>query len=286
MRHQFFDRIPDRDAAYRFRPVITSATPTQQPTRQENTRPTQTSGRIIIRLQPSSQLAPPRTQAAIAGTARISPQVPTSTAAIQGRTEFTHGDDELAILLQHPVWSALHNSTEPSTTGDTENVDYRRLMRLLRTAHADMHFRRDELRYTSGLMEGWRRVEDLESEPSWRRLEDLYELSQSLGFFGRNTVEPLQRPSEEQLTRHSLSKSTIERLVATPRPFQCPICFEAVSNPVIFVPCGHVLCESCLDGMRRIARRERCRMRCHFCRARLGPYTNWESLRHVYGIEE
>lgn len=43
----------------------------------------------------------------------------------------------------------------------------------------------------------------------------------------------------------TLEPQVVERIKATGGNFECPVCYDAVSNPAIFVPCGHDTCREC-----------------------------------------
>ena len=42
-----------------------------------------------------------------------------------------------------------------------------------------------------------------------------------------------------------LDPQVIERIRATGGNFECPVCYDAVANPAIFIPCGHDTCADC-----------------------------------------
>ena len=43
----------------------------------------------------------------------------------------------------------------------------------------------------------------------------------------------------------SLDPQVVERIKATGGNFECPVCYDAVTNPAIFIPCGHDTCSDC-----------------------------------------
>lgn len=49
-----------------------------------------------------------------------------------------------------------------------------------------------------------------------------------------------------ELTK-SLSEDVIARIRETEGNFECPICYDAVLNPSILIPCGHDICSECLS---------------------------------------
>jgi hypothetical protein len=199
--------------------------------------------------------------------------------------------DELVSLLQHPVWNALRSVTVSSVPSDAEIAVYQSLLRLARFVQADVHEWAEETRRNLEEAEDRRNFEHLEPESRWERIQRMHELTQSLGLdqtnlapAGTDTVEPIRESPDDLFSESAvrqevsirlLSESAVQRLVAS-RPFQCPVCFEAVSNPVVFMPCGHFLCRMCFEGMERVARKSVRRLSCHLCRQRLGLYTLWE----------
>jgi hypothetical protein len=72
----------------------------------------------------------------------------------------------------------------------------------------------------------------------------------------------------------SLEPAVVERLKAA-EAFECPICFDGVEDPTIFVPCGHDTCTECFTALTEDARQANLRggddgevtMKCPECRA-------------------
>ena len=155
-------------------------------------------------------------------------------------------------LSQHPVWNALQDSVRST-----------RQERASRSPGAV-----GDGRVTESARQD---VDHARPRYAFRHSEAMHEL------FRRLDLDPAKSEFDE---------SALERLVAASKPFQCPICFENVANPAIIVPCGHILCQPCLDQMRRIAWSDRKRMRCHFCRGDLSISTDWKSVRNKYGLEK
>ncbi|PNS17355.1 hypothetical protein CAC42_7038 [Sphaceloma murrayae] len=52
----------------------------------------------------------------------------------------------------------------------------------------------------------------------------------------------------------SLDAAVIERIKASKGEFECPVCYDAVDNPAIFVPCGHDTCADCYVRIKESAR--------------------------------
>lgn len=46
---------------------------------------------------------------------------------------------------------------------------------------------------------------------------------------------------------NGLSEEVIARIRDTDGNFECPICYDAVLNPSILIPCGHDMCSECLS---------------------------------------
>jgi SNF2 family DNA or RNA helicase len=53
--------------------------------------------------------------------------------------------------------------------------------------------------------------------------------------------------NDEQLTNlaKELDPQVVERIKGTGGSFECPVCYDAVVNPAIFLPCGHDTCHEC-----------------------------------------
>jgi len=67
---------------------------------------------------------------------------------------------------------------------------------------------------------------------------------------------------------------------------ECPICMDAVENPIIFNPCGHALCHDCFSRMADDVRVENAdNVKCPHCRARIDTkkITDFASFNDVYG---
>jgi SNF2 family DNA or RNA helicase len=73
-----------------------------------------------------------------------------------------------------------------------------------------------------------------------------------------------------------LSEDVIARIKESEGNFECPICYDGVQNPAIFIPCGHDACSECfmrlIDPARGIAQgNERAEPKCPECRGKLDP---------------
>jgi len=67
---------------------------------------------------------------------------------------------------------------------------------------------------------------------------------------------------------------------------ECPVCIDAVENPIIFNPCGHALCHDCFSRMVDNVREENAdNVKCPHCRARIDTkkITDFASFNDVYG---
>lgn len=70
--------------------------------------------------------------------------------------------------------------------------------------------------------------------------------------------------------------------------FECPVCMDAVENPIIFNPCGHSLCAECLTAMTEKAMTDASgKLSCPHCRAEINInlVTNHESYLRVHHPE-
>lgn len=82
----------------------------------------------------------------------------------------------------------------------------------------------------------------------------------------------------------NLSEEVVQRLDANDA-FECPICFDAVENPIIFVPCGHTLCNECLQAMVDKSMTDaQAALNCPHCRAvvDINKVTDLESYLRVH----
>lgn len=62
--------------------------------------------------------------------------------------------------------------------------------------------------------------------------------------FGVAAAADISTDVMEDLCR-TLTEDVIRRIKEADGNFECPICFDAVENPAIFVPCGHKTCTEC-----------------------------------------
>ncbi|KAF2454610.1 SNF2 family N-terminal domain-containing protein [Lineolata rhizophorae] len=89
-----------------------------------------------------------------------------------------------------------------------------------------------------------------------------------------------------------LSSEVVERIKTVNGAFECPVCFDAISNPTIFVPCGHNSCAECLskiiDPAAAIARgNEEADTKCPQCRSPINPkrVTDYNSFKKAHPHE-
>ncbi|KAH6882381.1 hypothetical protein BKA58DRAFT_18795 [Alternaria rosae] len=177
------------------------------------------------------------------------------------RSEVSRETDRLLALDQHPVWDALQDAMSSSAPSD-----------------AAARTRRERASRNPGAVGKGRVIESAGRGIDYARPR--------YASRGSEAMHELFRRLDLDQAFGELYESALERLGAASKPFQCPICFETMSNPAIIVPCGHVLCQPCLDQLRRIAWSDGKRMRCHFCRGDLIMSTDWKSVRNKYGLEE
>ncbi|KAJ8605416.1 hypothetical protein MRB53_041457 [Persea americana] len=72
-----------------------------------------------------------------------------------------------------------------------------------------------------------------------------------------------------------LDASTVARIKATNGDFECPVCYDAVPNPAIFIPCGHDTCPDCYVKIKDAAANDfgenAGHAKCPNCRGRIDP---------------
>jgi len=243
---------PARDSAYSHISASTFLTHAAQAEIQDIMRPTQSSSRTMSPLQTSGQTRP-RIRTLINDIDETFPQSLNERVPDLSSPEDLRRTDVIVPLRQHPVWNVLQGPMRSST----------RQERASRNPGAVGDGR---------VIESARRDVDYAQPRYW--------------FRGSEAMHELFRKLDLDPTKSEFDESALERLAAASKTFQCPICFETVANPAIIVPCGHILCQPCLDQMRRIAWSDRKRMRCHFCRQDLIMSTDWKSVRNKYGSEE
>lgn len=97
--------------------------------------------------------------------------------------------------------------------------------------------------------------------------------------------------TEDQLVDFAkeLDGPVIERIKATGGNFECPVCYDAVPNPAIFIPCGHDTCSECFakiaDPSNAIrAGEEGSSVRCPNCRGNIDPkrVTDFNSFKKIH----
>lgn len=90
---------------------------------------------------------------------------------------------------------------------------------------------------------------------------------------------------------HTLPREVVERIKQV-EAFECPICFDAAINSLIFNPCGHPSCNECFD---RLATRARANadnetgsdILCPNCRGKVDPakLTDFRSFKKAFGSD-
>ncbi|QDS70704.1 hypothetical protein FKW77_001810 [Venturia effusa] len=86
-----------------------------------------------------------------------------------------------------------------------------------------------------------------------------------------------------------LSGDVVTRIKESKGNFECPICYDGVLNPSIFIPCGHDACLDCFTRLTDPSRAlqqgsESTEARCPECRGKLDPnrITDFNSFRKVH----
>ncbi|WPG99086.1 putative helicase, Zinc finger, RING-type, Zinc finger, RING/FYVE/PHD-type [Acrodontium crateriforme] len=90
-----------------------------------------------------------------------------------------------------------------------------------------------------------------------------------------------------------LSTQVVERIKERGGNFECPVCYDASTNPAIFIPCGHDTCPDCFakisDPANAIADGNDGRQmaKCPTCRSQVDPkrITDFESFKRVHQQE-
>lgn len=79
--------------------------------------------------------------------------------------------------------------------------------------------------------------------------------------------------------------SAVVKRIQEQEEIECPICMDAVENPIIFNPCGHTLCHDCFSRMIDSVHAENAEnVKCPHCRASIDSkkITDYTSFRDVY----
>lgn len=75
----------------------------------------------------------------------------------------------------------------------------------------------------------------------------------------------------------SLHEEVVHRIKETGGAFECPVCYDAVENPAIFIPCGHDTCSECFVQITHPSRAiavgdaNGTEVRCPECRGKIDP---------------
>jgi SNF2 family DNA or RNA helicase len=88
----------------------------------------------------------------------------------------------------------------------------------------------------------------------------------------------------------ALEPQVVERIKATGGNFECPVCYDAVTNPAIFLPCGHDTCSDCFARIAdpanaiRDGNENATNAKCPNCRASVDPkrITDFDSFKKVH----
>ncbi|TID26994.1 swi snf family dna-dependent atpase [Venturia nashicola] len=86
-----------------------------------------------------------------------------------------------------------------------------------------------------------------------------------------------------------LSEEVVARIKESEGNFECPICYDGVVNPSIFIPCGHDACFECftrlMDPSRALQQgNETAEAKCPECRGKLDPkrIIDYTSFKKIY----
>lgn len=107
--------------------------------------------------------------------------------------------------------------------------------------------------------------------------------------FGVSAAAGVSPETLIDLAKH-LDRGVVERIKATKGNFECPVCYDAVTNPAIFVPCGHDTCQECFAKIADNAARNGegggavGNAKCPNCRGEINSkrITDFESFKKVH----
>lgn len=98
--------------------------------------------------------------------------------------------------------------------------------------------------------------------------------------------------TQDELVRlaQELSPPVVARIKETNGNFECPVCYDAVTNPAIFIPCGHDTCSDCFARIADPANAIRdgnengTGAKCPNCRGAIEPkrITDFDSFKKVH----
>lgn len=116
---------------------------------------------------------------------------------------------------------------------------------------------------------------------------------QSLVFFSES-LETLDRidvePEKMSNLAKELSSDVVGRIKEADSDFECPVCFDATTNPCILLPCGHWLCGGCWTALKdasNINSEDHSGLRCPNCRGPLNAarITDYQAFKEVHQPE-
>ncbi|KAF4547126.1 SNF2 family N-terminal domain-containing protein 12 [Elsinoe fawcettii] len=98
--------------------------------------------------------------------------------------------------------------------------------------------------------------------------------------------------SEDDMVKiaESLDPMVVERIKNSNGEFECPVCYDAVDNPAIFVPCGHDTCADCYIKIKEAASSGEYsgvaenKAKCPNCRGEIDPkqVIDYETFKKVH----
>ena len=97
-------------------------------------------------------------------------------------------------------------------------------------------------------------------------------------------------PADLVALAKQLDQDVVARIRATEGNFECPVCYDGVPNPAIFLPCGHATCRECFAKIAdpanaiRDGNENATGAKCPTCRGAVDPkrITDFESFKRVH----
>ncbi|KAF2150744.1 P-loop containing nucleoside triphosphate hydrolase protein [Myriangium duriaei CBS 260.36] len=102
--------------------------------------------------------------------------------------------------------------------------------------------------------------------------------------FGVAIAADISQETMDDIAR-GLDAGVVERIKASNGEFECPVCYDAVQNPAIFVPCGHDTCADCYVKIKEAAQGgDNGQAKCPNCRGLIDPkkVLDWETFKKIH----